>query len=177
MLRDMGIAGISVQDGRHLEVVATGSPLAQGIPLAVDATMVSVLHANGDPWARADVRAAVAIERAEKDKDNTYPELVQSAVAKLTTLACETGGRWSAACHDVVTQLATARARAAPNHLQLSARLAYEARWWAILSCAQQDALAATLVDDGILLIDGHDGMAPELVEVLVDQRHSEKLA
>ena len=170
-LRDMGIAGVLPRDGRKLEVVATGLPLARGVPLAVDATMVSVLHCDGSPWQRADVTPGVALQRGERDKDVTYPELVDSDAVVLTTLACETGGRWSTACADVVAALAAARAREAPRHLQLAARLAFERRWWALLSCAQQDALAATLVDDAVRLLDGHDGLEVELVDVLVDER------
>ena len=63
------------------------------------------------------------------------------------------------------------KALAAPKHLQLAAKLAYEAGWWAILSRAQEDALAATLVDDGLLRLDGHEAGDPEVVEFLVDQR------
>ena len=48
--------------------------------------------------------------------------------------------------------------------------MAYEARWWALLSCAQQDTLAATLVDDGLLLLDGHDAALPLIVDVIVDE-------
>lgn len=173
----MGLPGISAHDGRQLEVVATGSPLAAGIPLAVDATLVSPLHCNGEPWRVADVAPGIALERAERDKDITYPELVNSDLAQLTTLACETGGRWSSTCQQVVAQLAVARARAAPEHLRLSTRLAYESRWWAMLSCTQQDTLAATLVDDAILLLDGHDAGEPELMDVLIVQLHTEHLS
>ena len=168
-LRDMGIAGVHPGDGRQLEVVATGLPLARGVPLAVDATMIGVLHCDGSPWARADVAPGVSLRRAERNKDATYPELVGSDVVKLLTLACETGGRWSDACVEVVAALAAARARSAPRHLQLSARLAYERRWWSMLSCAQQDSLAATLVDDGVLVLDGHDAPPQEVVDVIVD--------
>ena len=112
----------------------------------------------------------MSLRRAEHDKDVTYPELVGSGAVRLTTLPCETGGRWSEACGKVIAGLAAARAREAPRHLQLSARLAFERRWWALLSCTQQDALAATLVDDGTLLLDGQDDQPPELVDVLVDE-------
>ena len=136
-------------------------------------TMVSPLHADGEPWSRACAIAGVSIARAEAAKRSTYPELDGSDVVRLTTLACETGGRWSAATADTIAQLAAVRARAAPKHLQLSARLAFESRWWALVSCAQQDALAATLVDDGIIVLDGHDAAVPELAEVLVDEAHA----
>ena len=55
--------------------------------------MVSPLHANGEPWAEADVVPGVALARGERSKAATYPELVNSSAVKLLTLACETGGR------------------------------------------------------------------------------------
>ena len=161
---------VALGDGRALEIVATGLPLARGVPLGVDVTMVSPLHADGQPWARADVARGVAVQRGERAKESTYPELVGSEVVALTTLACETGGRWSDACVDVIAALAAARARTAPKFLQVSARLAFERRWWALLSCAQQDALAATLVDDAVELLDGHDDAPPLVADVLVDE-------
>ena len=168
-LRDLGVAGIAATDGRQLEVIATGSPLARGVPLAVDATMVSPLHCTGEPWDRAVVVPGVSLDRAERSKADKYPELVDSELAQLTTLACETGGRWGDRCLEVVEQLAMARARVAPEHMRVSARLAYVSRWWASLSCTQRDTLAATLVDEAVLLLDGHDAREPQLSEVLVD--------
>ena len=169
----MGLPGVPVTDGRRLEVVATGLPLARGVPLGVDVTMVSVLHADGEPWTRTAAIAGAALARAEAAKRDTYPELDGSDVVRLTTLACETGGRWSEVAADTIAQLAVFHARAAPRHLQLSTRLASESRWWALVSCAQQDALAATLVDDGVIVLDGHDAAAPELAELLVDEAHA----
>ena len=169
MLKELNVPGISITDRRALEVVATGLPLACGVPLGIDATLVSPLHCDGKPWPKADAVPGVSLNRGTESKASTYPELVDSDVVKLTTLACEVGGRRSTSCADILAQLAAARARAAPRHLQLAARLAFESRWWALLSCAQQDALAATLVDDGILLLDGHDGAVPEAADVVLE--------
>ena len=127
------------------------------------------MHADGTAWANADVEAGVVIRRAEGSKDTKYPELLDSPQVKLVTLACEIGGRWSErACH-VVRQLAVAKARESPKHLRVAAQCAFEARWWALLSCTQQSALAATLVEDAVALLDGADAHQPELVDVLVD--------
>ena len=70
-LRDTAIPGIAATDGRRLEIVATGLPLHRGVPLGVDVTMVSPLHADGSPWASADVTAGVALSRAERCKERT----------------------------------------------------------------------------------------------------------
>ena len=169
LLRDLAIPGIDVSDGRKLEVVATGLPVAHGVPLGADTTMVSPLHCDGQPWARADSVPGLSLERAENSKTMTYPELVDSDILKLTTLACEVGGRWSNRTADIIAQLATSRARAAPRHLQLAARISYETRWWNFLSCAQQDALAATLVDDKLNLLDVRDDSLPLDADVVLD--------
>ena len=169
LLRDMGVPGVDTDDPRQIEVFVTGLPLERGLPLAVDATCVSVLHSNGEPWTRADVVRGVCLDAAESRKEDTYPELIDSSLVRLKTVACEVGGRWSTECCKLVPALAAAKARAEPAHLQLAARMAYEARWWALLSCTQQDAVAACLIEDGVALLDGHDADAPLCTEVLVD--------
>ena len=86
------------------------SKLEQGVPLGCDATLVSPLHADGSAWAGAAETAGVAIARGERAKASTYPELVNSSRLRLTTLACEVGGRWSPACVRLVRALARWRA-------------------------------------------------------------------
>ena len=133
------------------------------------ATLVSPLHGTGEPWPRAATVDAVALGRAEADKRTTYPELVDSGVVRLATVACEVGGRWSPAALCLLRQAAAARARQSPAMLQASAAAAWRSRWLSLLSVAQQDALAASLVDDGLLLLDGRDGPVPCAAEVWVD--------
>ena len=167
MLRDMGLPDVSCTDNRRLEILATGLPLHGGVPLAVDATMVSALHGDGAPWPKADTEAGMAIERAHRRKWDTYPEIEAAPEMHLATLACEVGGRWSKECQDVIEQLARVRAREAPAYLRTATKLACAARWWAILSCAQQNALAATLIDDAVCLLDGWDTPIPDIVDIL----------
>jgi len=168
-LRDTNLPNIRADDGRRLEVVATGLPLARGIPLGCDCTQVSPLHTDGSPWAGADVTSGVAIRRGEHEKEVTYHDLVGSDRLLLTTLACEVGGRWSAKCVETVRKLAAARARSAPTHLRRAAQLAWEARWWAMLSVAAQNTLAATILDDAVATLVGFDGNEPTLADVLLD--------
>ena len=59
-LRDTSIPGIRADDGRHVEILASGLPLYHGVPLAVDASLVSPLHADGTPWAHAASQDGVA---------------------------------------------------------------------------------------------------------------------
>ena len=168
-LRDMGVPGIGPADGRRIEVLATGLPLERGVPLAIDATMVSPLHGDGTAWAKADTVAGSSISRGEKKKPDTYPELVDSPHVKLLTLACEVGGRWSATCSRVVSELAAVRARQAPRALRAATSIAFASRWWALLSCCQQDSFAASVMDEGLAALDGCDAADPDLADVLTD--------
>ena len=166
-LRDTTLSSIAASDGRRLEIVATGLPLHRGVPLGCDASLVSPLHTDGSPWSDADWRPGVAIQRAEEDKDTTYPELVDSDQLRLVTLACETGGRWSKQCLDTIRALAHAKAREAPHRLRRAAALAWERRWTAMLSVTVQSALASTLVDDAPRLLDAADEEAPPVVDLV----------
>jgi hypothetical protein len=166
-IRDSALPGIAASDGRRLELVATGLPLFRGVPLGVDVTLVSPLHADGSVWAGAEQRPGVALARAERNKERTYPELVDSPVLRLITVACETGGRWNAATESLLSDLAHARAREAPARVRQAAASGWRRRWWAMLSVAAQDSLASTLVDDSLLLLDGQDGVEPVLSDIV----------
>ena len=171
LLRDSNLEGIAPTDGRQLEIVATGLPLEQGVPLGCDVTMVSPLHADGSAWAGADSEAGVALARAEAAKAATYPELVGSARLRLVTLACEVGGRWSSGCVHLVRALARHRAESAPEALRGAIAGALAARWWAMLSVAAQSTLAATLVDDAVGGLDGVPGDLPPWAEVALEEK------
>ena len=168
MLRDTSLPTIQPTDGRQLEIVAAGLSFARGAPLGCDVTMVSPLHATGQPWPNAATRNGVAIARGEKDKQDTYPELVNSPHCHLVILACETGGRWSQTCLRLIKHLATTKAQSAPSRLQGSARFAWSARWWSMLSVAAQTTLASSLLDVISPTYDGIDGTEPPLSDVLL---------
>ena len=169
LLRNTSLPGIQGHDGRRVEILATGLPLHRGVPLAVDATLVSPLRADGRPCPRAAEADGVAIQRGERAKRATYPELVQSDVVRLVTVACEVGGRFSEASAAIVRQLAAARARECAPPLRSAARAAWALRWTRLLSVTAQDCLAATLVDDVPADLDGTDGTPPLDVGVWLD--------
>jgi len=162
-LADMGLPGVRTGDKRAVEIVARNLHVKHGIPLAFDATVVSPLHASGGARPRAADEDGVAIAAAERDKRETYPELVRSPKCQLVVLACEVGGRWSSTCAWLVRELAEARSAQAPPRLRRSTARAWEARWWGMLAVAVQNALAATLVDDAPHLLHGWEGEGPPL--------------
>ena len=74
MVRDLDLAGPHVADTRRLEVVVDGLPLFGGAQLAIDTTIVSTLHANGE--ARSAHVDGAALSAARRRKERTYPELI-----------------------------------------------------------------------------------------------------
>ena len=87
----------------------------------------------------------------------------------MVVLAGEVGGRWSETCGWFVRALAAFRARASPQALRQSAEHAWQARWWAILSVATQDALASTHVNDAPRCLHGRPPHVPTLGDLLLD--------
>ena len=133
------------QDDRHIEVIATGLPLWGGAQLAVDTMLVSPLTAAGLPR-RAGGRAAGAALLTARRAERTYPELCRSNRCRLTVLALEIGGRWSAEAATFVRLLARCRARSAPLPSRAAAISAYTLRWSALLSFAVVRSFAASLL-------------------------------
>ena len=169
MLRDTAVPNIDPSDGRRIEVVASGLPVAHGVPVAVDATMVSPLHADGSAWEQAAWRPGHSFKRAYKDKCKTYPELCSSSTLQLRVAAVETGGRLCKEAIELIETAAHARASSDPQPLRRQTARSWRARWLAMLGIACQDALAATLVSDGASLLDAAVGVAPEPVDIWLD--------
>ncbi len=165
-------AGMPVgpEDGRNVEIVAAGLPIHQGIPVAIDATMVLPLHADGTPHRHADERPGVALGRGRHSKESTYPELLSSSRLRLLTAGVETGGRLSREASELLSELASFRSISEPQALRASMARAWRARWTIMLSVACQDALAATLVDDGVRFLDSVSTGSPSSVDVWLNE-------
>lgn len=172
-LRDTVVPGLDPRDGRHIEIVATGLPIEGGVPLAVDATMVSPLRADGTTSGAASRAPGTALKAAEDDKRRTYPELVGSPLLRLCTVACEVGGRFNSQAVSLLEQLALARARTEVPVLRRAAARAWRNRWLTLLAVCAQDALAATLVDEGSSLLDAADSVPPLAVDVWLDDGYA----
>ena len=142
-VRDLDI-GVPVNDGRRLEVVVDGLPLYGGAQLAM------------------------ALNRARKKKETTYPELVRpDSRARLVVLALEVGGRWSQEARTFVQLLAHARARSEQPLKRRRMEQAWRLRWFSVLS----RAFAASLLE----LRGGHgaDGQVPPAHEVESEQLYA----
>ena len=173
-MRDLNLE-IPPSDGRRLEVVVNNLPLWNGAQLAVDVTLVSALHRNGDAIPGAAHTDGIAVDRARRRKARTYHELDGlGGRARLVVVAFELGGRWSPEAMRLVRLLARARARASPNILRRSAQLAWQRRWTAMMAFAAQRAFAMTLLHLPLGSAGCLDGATPPLADVLADARRDD---
>ena len=103
---------------------------------------------------------------AERRKRNTDPELVDSSVLCLVTVAHETSGRVNKDARKLLDAAAPAKMRSLPAVSQPTAARAWRNRWVTLLSTTIQKALAATLEDSGTTVLDAADGVVPTAVDV-----------
>ena len=108
-LRDMNIQ-VNAKDERRLEVLAMGLPSRSGAQVAVDVTLRSALDTHGIAKPRAANDDAIVADSARKDKEGTYPELLESGRCQLVVLALEVGGRFSTESCKFIEEPAFARA-------------------------------------------------------------------
>ena len=137
--------------------------------VAVDATVISPLHADGKPWAGAADRSGASFARAKRSKQQAYPELVGSSVLHLLVAAIEAGGRMNSEGHEFLRSAAASRAQLDPASLRRQAARSWETRWITLLSVAAQNAIAATMVQDGAALLDTPGSVERVGVEIWLD--------
>ena len=168
LVRDLNVDPAR-QDDRRIEVIANGLPLWGGAQLAVDTTLVSPLTAAGLPRRAGGRTAGAALLTARRAKERTYPELCRSNRCRLTVIALEIGGRWSAEAATFVRLLARCRARSAPPPSRAAAISAFTLRWSAFLSFAAARSFAASLLSLPLTGTANVDGELPPLSDILAD--------
>ena len=115
-LRDLDLP-IGAMDQRRIEVIAEGLPVFHGAQLAIDATLVSPLRADGEPHRCPEVDGA-ALAFARRRKDRTFPELAGGrGRARLVVIAAETGGRFAEETQTLFRLLAQKQRLAPPRSL------------------------------------------------------------
>ena len=171
-LKDMELRVPNGEENRRFEVVADGLPLFGGVQLAIDTTLVFAVQSDGEPTRGVADKDGVALMRARRHKEQTYPELVQpGARGRLVALGLEVGGRWSKEARVFVQLLARARARSEPPVIQRRVEQAWRLRWLSIISCAAARAFASSLLE--LRGCQGADGQVPPSNEVERDHHHA----
>ena len=176
LVRDLNVNPVR-QDDRRIQVIANGLPLWGGAQLAVDTTLVSPLTAAGAPRRAGGRTTGAALLAARRAKERTYPELCRSSRCRLTVLAIEVGGRWSAEAATFVRQLARCEASSTPPPSRAAAISAFTLRWSALLSFAAARSFAASLLSLPLTGTANVDGELPPLSDMLADSASLPPLA
>ena len=154
------------------KIVVDGLPHFSGAQLAIDTTMVSPLHRDGRATRGAASTPGVALRRARRRKEQTYPELHGAGGrARLVVLAAEVGGRWSNEAAQFLGELAAFKASTALEILRERVRGAWLRRWRNILSCSAAKAFVLSLLDKRP--VTGAGSCPPSAHEVVRECRHA----
>ncbi len=138
-------AQVVATDQRQLDFVSFGLQAFGGLPLAVDATLVSPISAEGVPHPGCSSAADAVFARAEAQIAVDYDDVARGGRATLLCLASSTGGRWNRSALTLVRELVFYHAQSQPAVLRRSVALALSRRWWAVLATARDEAIAASL--------------------------------
>ena len=156
LVRRLGLTGGSPEltDQRRIDFAVYGLPIFGGLPICVDATIVSPISAEGIPHPGCTADHDAVFAAAKREKFDTYSDLVASDRCVFLVLAAGTGGRWSSDCVQLLRELARFRAASEPPVLRRSMQTAFLRRWWSLLSVALHDSIAAAL-DPSLDVVDG----------------------
>ena len=149
LLRSLAIPAVPPDDGREPNLVVGRLPIYGGKTIIGDVTLRSPLSGVGAPRFDAHREAGATFHNARLDKASAYPELMQpSSNFKFVVLACELGGHLSEECHTLMRQLVRHRTSLLPRHLRPFAAKMQQRRWYSMLSCAIQRAVAWNTAPD-----------------------------
>ena len=155
LLNSLAIPGVAPDDGRELDLVVGRLPIYGGKTVIGDVSLRSPLSAAGAPKNGAQNEAGSTFHGARMDKARAYPELCgEHSNFTFLVLACEVGGHFSEECHALIRQLVMCRAAVHPEHLRPFVKNMYKRRWYGVLSCAIQRAVAWNIAGSGELLFE-----------------------
>ena len=104
MLRRTNVP-VPADDQRRLDILVPGLNCYDGLPLFCDVTIVSPLTGCGHARSGTSNWGGGLLEKATRDNNRIYQEVVSSGLGKLLCLGAEVYGRWSTDCIEVVPLL------------------------------------------------------------------------
>ena len=165
-VRDLDLGAFNQLDARRIEVIVDGLSFWHGAKLAVDAIVVSPLHADGSARRIAATSSGVVLQASTQSKgDHVLWTLWWGRRPRLLVMAAEVGGRWSQETADFLNAMAKAKAEEHPRILQGRVRDACVRRWSALLACCLARSLAVSLLERRP--VPGTGGDVPSVHEVV----------
>jgi hypothetical protein len=128
-----------------MDIVATGTSFARGLPIFGDVTCVSPISGQGLARAGATPIDGAILRNARQENQNNYPEVDETGLGRLYSLGVELFGRWGEDSLRLVRDLARERCRALPPAIAQASRKALFLRWWRFLSVTVQRAVSQNI--------------------------------
>ena len=136
MIRDLDLAIPSAGDSRRIEVIVDGLSLFGGAQLAVDATMVSPVRADGLPREGAAARDGVALTSPSTEATDLPGAVRASAQVPTRCPGHRSWWTWSLETRDFLCALAVDLARSEPPLLCKRVEQAWRLRCPVVHSCS-----------------------------------------
>lgn len=137
------VPGVSSSEDRELDLVVGRLPIYGGKTVIENVVLPSPLSSQGASKHGAEKNAGSTFHGARLNKANAYPELQgDHPHFHVLLLGCEVGGHSSEECHGPIKQLVTFKGFLYPMHLRPFLQNMYKRKWYGVLSCAIQKAVA-----------------------------------
>ena len=133
-------------DLRRLDIVVPGLNVDRGLPLFCHVTVISPISRRGQPRPGTSNRGGTLLQRAERDNNTTYHEVLESGLGSLQCLGAEVFGRWGVQSARLVSELARERCRGLNGRIKRGASLGLQHRWWGLLGIGLQSAVARAVL-------------------------------
>ena len=131
---------------KRFDLVAPGLNTHSGLPLFCDVTILSPLSKQGKPRGGSSNRGGALFDRAQKDNNDTYHEVIDSGVGALLCLACETFGRFNDTSLELIESLAREMTRGLHFRIRVGLQKSLIRRWFALLSISLQTAVGNAIL-------------------------------
>ena len=95
LLRTTNVPIANADDRRKLDLIVPGLNVYEGLPLFIDATVITPLTGTGLARSGTSNYSGGLLEDAERENNRNYHEVISSGLGKLLSLGCEVFGRWS----------------------------------------------------------------------------------
>ena len=150
LLNTLAVPSVSPTDRRELDLVVSRLAILESRTVIGDVTLRSPMSMESLPKNHAKSEKGSTFHDARLTKRTTYPELIgEHPHFEFLVLACEVGGHLSVECHQLLKQLVKCRASVHPPHLRPFFKNMYKRRWYGIISCAIQRAVAWNIAGSG----------------------------
>ena len=110
----------------------------KSLPLSCDITILSSLNKLGQPRGGSSNRGGALFDRAQKENNDVYHEVIDSGVGALLCLACETFGWFNDTSLELIESLAREATRGQHFRIRVGLQKSLIRRWFALLSISLQ---------------------------------------